>query len=458
MVRSVEGRIMVRMLVCLSAAFLLPLSAAAQVSVTVAPMLKTYCLRCHNEKAHAAGLMLDKIDTDRVRVDAEVWEKILRQLRARAMPPPGALVSRPDIATYESAITELETQLDRLAAPLKVADRVTDLVLASRIAALLWGAPPDAALLDAAKRGDLGNTAGLEKQVKRMIADPQSRKFVADFLAKWLHVDNIMQTRMDPEKFALFKGNILSDLTRETTMFLASQFRENHAATGMFTANYTFMNSELAKLYDIPGVYGPQFVRVTFSEDRRAGILGLAGFLTVTSFDSRTSATMRGKWLLDVFFGIRPPVPPPGLPLAHDFKSRRQLDTAYSQRACSGCHFISQLGGPLENFDDIGRWRTSDLGKPVDASGMLPDGTIVDGPVQLRDALMKYRQTYIMTLSQKLMAYALGRGTDGRPVYWQEMPAVRAIVRGAAANDYRWSSLIVGIVQSAPFQAKKVLP
>jgi len=448
---------MLRLLACLTAALVLPLSAAAQVPVTAA-MLKTYCFRCHSENVQAGGLMLDRIDTNHVRVDGEVWERILRQLRARTMPPPSISGSKPDNATYESAIAELETQLDKLAVPLRAADRASNGELGTRIATLLWGDSPDAALLDAAKRGELGSTAGLQKQVLRMMADSRSRKFVADFLEKWLHVDSIPQMPVDSQKFGLFEGNIYSDMKREMTMFLDSQFREDRPVTEVFTANYTFMNSQLARIYEIPGVSGTQFVRVTFNDDKRAGILGRAGFLGMTSFDARTSATMRGKWLLGVFLGTPPPAPPPNLPLAHNFRSRGQLDAAYSERGCSGCHFVSQLGGALENFDDIGQWRATDLGEPVDASGMLPDGTVVNGPVELRNALMKYRETYVLTLTEKLMTYALGRGIERRPVYWQEMPAVRGVIRSGAKNDYRWSSLIVGIIQSSPFQMRKVLP
>jgi hypothetical protein len=431
--------------------------AEAQVSSEVRQLLQGYCIGCHNERAQAGGVMLDRIDTADVRVDAEVWERILRRLRSRTMPVPGRS-PRPDNAMYEAAIADIQTRLDKLTVPLKPSARITATELASRMADLLWGNPPDTFLTEAARRGELGTNAGIEKQVIRMIADPQSRKFEADFIAKWLHLDWIEHIPIEPEKFAEFPGSISMDMQREVTLFIDSQFRQDRPVTELFTANYTFMNGSLARIYEVPSVTSPQFVRMNFPDDRRAGLLGMAGVLAMGSVTIRTSATLRAKWLWQVFFGAPPPAPPPNLPPLVTFKTHRQLEAAYSEGPCRSCHFISQLAGPLENFDELGRWRTLEMGEPVDASGMLPDGTLVNGPVELRNGLMKFTDAFTMTLSERVMAYALGRGANGRPVYWQEMPAVRAAARHAAAKDQRWSAVLAGIIESDAFQARKRLP
>jgi hypothetical protein len=281
---------------------------------------------------------------------------------------------------------------------------------------------------------------------------------VSDFIEKWLHLDWIGRVYIQADTFAQFDGNINMDMQREVSLFVDSQFRENHPLTELITANYTFVNGNLAQLYGLPGVTSSQFARANFPDDRRAGLLGMAGFLTMTSLPIRTSATLRAKWLYAVLLGAPPPAPPPNLPFVSTFKSHRELDAAYSQGLCRSCHFISQLGAPLENFDEMGRWRTTELGEPVDASGMLPDGTIVNGPIELRQGLLKYKETFVSTMMERLMAYALRRDLEVGPVYWQEMPAVRGAMRAASAKDYRWAALLSGIMESPPFQSKKVLP
>lgn len=250
-------------------------------------------------------------------------------------------------------------------------------------------------------------------------------------------------------------------LGTETRLFVESQIREDRNALDLWTANYSFLNDRLARHYGIPGSFGAEFQRVTLP-DSRAGILGQGSFLTVSSFSNRTSPVQRGKMIVSMFLGFVPPPPPPRVtPLSNDDSRsvRLRMEEHRSNPLCAGCHVTFEpLGMALENFNAVGQWRGTDAGAPVDASGTFIDGTKFNGPAELRAGLTNYRDAYYSNVAQRLLGYALGRKARAWPVYDYEMPSVRAIVRESAANDYRWSSIVLGIVRSTPFQMKTIVP
>jgi mono/diheme cytochrome c family protein len=333
--------------------------------------------------------------------------------------------------------------------------RVSDLELASRLSFFLWSSIPDDELLDLAERGQLKQPAVLDRQVRRMLADSRSKALVTNFAGQWLWVRNIRLHQPDPAIFPDFDENLRQAFEREVQLFLDSQIREDHGVSELLTADYTFVNERLARHYGIPNVYGNHFRRITVSDDARRGLLGKAGILTVTSYPNRTSPVFRGKWLLENVLGAPPPPPPPNVPAlqenaagAQALSMRQRMEQHRSNPACATCHKIMDpLGFALENFDAIGRWRTTDAGRAIDASGVLADGSKIDGAASLRAALLSRREEFVTTAAGKLLTYALGRGVE-----YYDAPALRLIVRSAAGDDYRWSALIAGIVKSAPFQ------
>jgi hypothetical protein len=334
--------------------------------------------------------------------------------------------------------------------------RVSDVDLASRLSFFLWSSIPDDELLDLASRGQLSKPAVLEAQVRRMLADPRARSLTDNFAGQWLHIRNLRNTTPDKNDFPDFDDNLRQAFERELELFVGSVIAEDRSVLDLMTADYTFVNERLAKHYRIPNVYGPDFRRVSLKQDARRGLLGKGGVLTLTSHADRTSPVVRGKWILDNLLGTPPPpapavVPPfpeevPGVPTT----VRARMEQHRSNPACAGCHRVMDpLGLALENFDAVGAWRTRESGIAIDASGELTDGTKIDGVAALRDALVRRPDVLVGTMTEKLMTYALGR-TLGH----QDMPAVRAIVRSAARDDYRFSSLVRGIVSSVPFQMR----
>jgi hypothetical protein len=334
------------------------------------------------------------------------------------------------------------------------ADRVSDAELAARIAKFIWNAIPDSILLDAVQRGTLRNPAVMEQQVRRMLRDPKSSGLVMQFLERWALSDSLDKAQSADDTIRRAFGT-------ETRLFLESQIREDHSALDLWTANYSFLNDQLARHYGIAGVSGGDFRRVTFADDRRGGILGQGSFLTVSSMRNRTSPVQRGKMILMMFFGLTPPEPPPNIkPMKEedDRPTRLRLEEHRSNAACASCHVMfDPLGLALENFNLAGQWRNTDAGVSIDASGTFVDGRKFNGPAELRAGLLKYRDAYYANIAQKLLGYALGREARAWRVYDYEMPSVRAIVREAAANDYRWSSIVLGIVKSTPFQMKTIV-
>ncbi len=334
--------------------------------------------------------------------------------------------------------------------------RVSDVDLASRLSFFLWSSIPDDELLDLASKGQLSKPAVLDAQVGRMLADPRSQALVDNFAGQWLHIRNLRNTTPDKNDFPDFDDNLRQAFERELELFVGSVITEDRSVLDLMTADYTFVNERLAKHYRIPNVYGPDFRRVSLKQDARRGLLGKGGVLTLTSHADRTSPVVRGKWILDNLLGTPPPpapavVPPfpeevPGVPST----VRGRMEQHRSNPACAGCHKVMDpLGLALENFDAVGAWRTRESGIAIDASGELTDGTKIDGVAALRAALVRRPDVLVGTMTEKLMTYGLGRTLES-----QDMPAVRAIVRSSARENYRFSSLVRGIVSSTPFQMR----
>jgi len=335
--------------------------------------------------------------------------------------------------------------------------RLSDLDVASRLSFFLWSSIPDDRLLTLAEHGQLSNTATLEKEVRRMLADPRATEaLVNDFAAQWLNLRRVEEVVVDPDRYPNYDESLLQAFKQETEMFVASTLREDRGVANLLDANYTFVNERLARHYGIPGIYGSRFRRVTLpNHEQRGGLLAQGALLATTSYPDRTSPVLRGKWLLNNIFDLPIPPPPPGVdtnlvnkPGATPASMRERLAQHRQSASCNSCHsVIDPLGFALENFDVIGGWRTVDeSGKAVDASGATSSGVKVDGLAGLRSLLLSEPEQFPRTVSEKLLAYALGRRLE-----YNDRPAVRQIVRDAATQDYRWSSLIVGIVKSPPF-------
>ena len=339
--------------------------------------------------------------------------------------------------------------------------RVSDLDLASRLSFFLWSSIPDDELLDVAERGQLKSPSVLEHQVRRMLADTRSTALVSNFAGQWLYLRNLRTDAPDPDAFPEFDDNLRDAFRLETDLFIESQLREDRSVVELLTANYSFLNERLARHYGVPDVYGSHFRRVTFSDDTRGGLLGQGSILTVTSYPTRTSPVTRGKWLLENILGTPPPPPPPNVPSLKDTDEsgkpasvRERMEAHRRNPVCASCHArMDPLGFALENFDAIGRWRVADEGQTaIDASGSLPDGTSFQGPAGLRQALTTRQDQFVTTVTEKLLTYALGRGLE-----YYDAPTVRKISTEAARAGNRWSSLILGIVNSAPFQMRTSL-
>jgi mono/diheme cytochrome c family protein len=336
---------------------------------------------------------------------------------------------------------------------------LTRVQLASRLSFFLWSSIPDEELLEAAVSGDLNKPPILEEQVRRMLKDPRSRALVSNFASQWLQLRNLSTAARDLPTFPDFDDNLRQGFRRETELFFESVLREDRSVLDLLQADYTFLDERLARHYGVSGVEGSYFRRVTLPGEARRGLLGQGSILTVTSYATRTSPVLRGKWILENILGVPVPPPPPGVPALEENHAgtpprsvRERLEEHRKNPACAGCHnLMDPLGFSLENFDATGSWRhRTESRAPVDASGSLVDGTRVDGPVSLRAALLSRPKLFAGNVTEKLLTYALGRGVE-----WYDMPSVRAIVRRSAPGDYRFSSIVLGIVNSIPFQNKK---
>jgi hypothetical protein len=332
--------------------------------------------------------------------------------------------------------------------------RLNDLDLASRLSFFLWSSIPDDELLNTAIAGKLKQPAVLEQQVRRMLADSRSRALVDNFVDQWLQMSKLTGLVPDVDAFPDFDENLRQAMHLETEEFVANQLREDRSVLELLTANYSYLNERLARHYSIPNIYGNHFRKVTFTEGFRGGLLGQASILTVTSYPNRTSVVLRGKWLLANMLGAPPPPPPADVPSLKDpgqdgqpHSLRDRMEQHRNNAACAGCHRrMDPLGFSLENFDALGKWRTVADGEKVDVSASLPDGTTFEGIAGLRNLLVKHKDDYVRTVTEKLLAYSIGRGVE-----YYDLPAIRKIARESAARDYRWSSLVLGVVRSAPF-------
>ncbi len=344
----------------------------------------------------------------------------------------------------------------------KTAYRVTDVELASRLSFFLWSTIPDDTLLDLAARGKLREPVTLEQQVRRMLADPRADALVNNFAAQWLYLRNLATTNPDPRLFPDFDDNLRQAMQRETELLFASVLHEDRNVLDLLRADYTFLNERLARHYGIPNVYGSRFRRISLADGHRGGLLGQASILTVTSYATRTSPVIRGKWILSNILGVPPAAPPPAVPQLKDagatvggklLSMRERVAEHRRNPACASCHnLMDPVGFAFENYDAIGRWHSHDSSLPIDASGMLPDGSKFADASELRQALLRRPDLFVATLTEKLLIYGLGRGIE--PF---DAPAVRQIVRGAQMKDYRFSSLILEIVKSTPFAMRNSL-
>jgi hypothetical protein len=351
----------------------------------------------------------------------------------------------------------LRIERDRSDVAPGVAYRISDVELASRLSFFLWSSIPDDELLAAAARNELKKAPVLEQQVRRMLADPKAHALVTNFAGQWLQLRNLRRIVPNSNEFPDFDDNLRHAFLREAELFFESVIKEDRSVLDLLTARDTFVNERLAKHYGISHIYGTHFRRVMLDNDARRGLLGKGAVLTVTSHVDRTSPVVRGKWLLENILGTPPPPPPANVPPLKEKGEgqkprtlREQMEEHRRNPTCANCHkLMDPLGFALENFDAVGAWRTSEAGSPIDVSGELGDGTKLDGVVALRQSLERRPEVFVGTLTEKLLTYALGRG-----VSHEDMPVVRAIDRAAVSSQYRFSSLILGIVRSVPFQMR----
>jgi mono/diheme cytochrome c family protein len=335
---------------------------------------------------------------------------------------------------------------------------VSDLELASRLSFFLWSSIPDDELLRVAEQGRLDQPAVLQAQVERMLKDPKAEALVDSFATQWLRLRNLRSIAPIAHDFPNFDNELREAFRIETELFFGSIIREDRSVVDLLNADYTYVNERLARHYGIPNVYGSHFRRVKVEQDARRGLLGHGSILTVTSYPNRTSPVLRGKWVLENILGTPPPAPPADVPDieenhpgAEARSLRARLEAHRRSPTCASCHRVMDpLGFALENFDGLGQWREKEPGGTIDPTGQLADGTPIDGPVALRKAVLERREMFVRALTEKLMTYALGRGVE-----LDDKPLVRKVARDAAARDYRWSAIVLGIVRSAPFQMKK---
>jgi hypothetical protein len=336
--------------------------------------------------------------------------------------------------------------------------RISDLELASRLSYFLWSSTPDDELITLASQGKLSTSGVLEHEVRRMLVDPRSEMLATNFASQWLNLPNLKDVQPDPFLYPNFDENLRRSMLRETELFFYSIVREDRNILDLLTADYTFVDERLAIHYGIPNILGSRFRRVQIADDRRRGLLGQASVLTLTSLANRTSPVTRGKWVMSVLMGTPPPTPPPNVPALKENGSdgsklsvRARMEEHRANPVCAACHkMMDPIGFALDNFDAIGVWREYDSGFRVDASGQMFDGSKLDGPASLREAVLKHSDAFLTAFTKNLLAYGLGRVLEP-----YDMATVRSVLRDSSRNQYRFSSLVLDIVRSLPFQARK---
>ncbi len=350
---------------------------------------------------------------------------------------------------------------DRTDSGMANVERISDLELASRLSFFLWSSIPDEELLGLAEKGKLKEPAVLTTQVDRMLEDRRSKAFVNNFAGQWLYLRNLAQVKPDQDAFPEYDLTLRQAFEEETNLFFNAILRENRPVTELLSANFTYLNQRLAEHYEIPGIYGSQYRRVTMTDPNRGGLLGQGSILTVTSYPNRTSVVQRGKWVLENLIGSPPPPPPPDVDTNLETKSkdgklltmRQQMEQHRANPTCAGCHSrMDPIGFALENYDGVGKWRAKDAGSDIDATGKLPDGTTFKGPEGLKNLLVSaHKDEFVETFTEKLLTFALGRGLE-----YYDKPAVRAIVRDAAPKNTTIPALIHSVVNSPQFQTRRI--
>jgi hypothetical protein len=424
-------------------------SLPAQTPVDTSKVIETYCSGCHNGRMRSpSGALLEELDVASISANPDVWARAYRQLQAGTMPPAGA--RRPDRATYDAVLASIEQALN-----LKPLAATNSQEIARRLGTLLWNSAPDASLLQDAQRNGLGDSATLERQIRRMLADDRAEAFVSRFFFPWLQLDKLGNSDPDKKYFPDYDASLRDSFAKETELFLLSQLRDDRDPIELWSANYTFVNEQLAKHYDIPNVSGPQFRRVSLSQPERAGLLGQGSILMLTSKHQHgvdaayTSPATRGMWVRRHFLGAPTPGPAPNArPVKPELPISPQT-RVLPVDPCVTCHKnFFPLGYALENFDPLGRWRTQDQAGPVDASGAFVDGTPSNGVVELRQVLLQRPDAFRTTITEKLLAYSStgsAAAFSGTP---ETLIRARQILRGTPQP--RWSALIAAIVQTKP--------
>jgi hypothetical protein len=416
-------------------------------------VVDTYCSSCHNGTMQSpSGVLLDQFDTARIREQPDIWTRAYRQLQAGTMPPFGA--PRPDRPTYDVVLSSIEQAWGTDA---KAPDGPTSQEIAKQLAALLWNNAPDAPLLQDAQRNRLSEPAALERQIQRMLADDRARAFVSSFFLPWLGLDKLSQADPDKKFFPDYDISLRDAFARETELFLLSQLRDDRDPVELWKANYTFLNEQLARHYNIPNVKGSQFRKVNLPLPERAGLLGQGSVLMVTSRHRHgvdaayTTPATRAIWVRRHFLGAPPPLPfPNAQPVKPELPITPQTRTLPAE-PCVTCHRnFFPLGYALENFDPIGRWRTRDQAGPVDASGTFVDGTATDGVIELRKVLLQRPEAFRTTITESLLIYASGKPTGSTGPSAETLIRARQVLRGM--QNPRWSTIIAGIVRERPAQ------
>jgi hypothetical protein len=434
-----------------AAAIILALQAAtalsAEVPLAVATLVEKHCSECHDGHVEPSGTYVASFDAAHIADDAKLWSKAARHLRAGTMPPVGA--DRPEPRAIKDALTAIE---DKLGTALPGTD--TSQAIASRLAALLWNTAPDQALMRAAERDTLRDQKTLEREVRRMLADPRADSFVTRFFVPWLQLDKLAQATSNKNFFPDHDHSLREALRRETELFVLSQLRDDRDPLELWTADYTYLNEQIANHYRIAGVTGANFRRVILRTPERAGLLGQGSIMMATAGFQQspanfTSPATRSRWILSRFLGVSAPAAFPGAqPIRTDIPiagQTRQLP----QDPCVNCHRnFFPLGYGLENLDPLGRWRTADQIAPIDASGALVDGTPFNGPVELRRALMQRPDAFLTTITERLLIYAAGGDPakqEGTPQTWA---IARQILRGN--NEPTWTDLVAAVASIKP--------